>query len=72
MSKYHYFNDTRYPILVSKDTVKLTPHTWSVTSDLMHESTSIQRFFTDIPRDKRVNIIDVGAQSGLYILFAYA
>jgi FkbM family methyltransferase len=69
MNKYNYFNDKKFPIVVSNETRKITPHTF-LDDNTMWETESIQYFFNEIPRDKPLNIIDVGAQSGLYSLFA--
>ena len=69
MSVYNYFNDERFPILVTDETRKITPHTF-LDNNTMWEEESIKYFFYNLPKDKSLNIIDVGAQSGLYSLFA--
>jgi FkbM family methyltransferase len=69
MSVYNYFNDEQFPILVTDETRKITPHTF-LDNNTMWEEESIKYFFYDVPKDKPLNIIDVGAQSGLYSLFA--
>jgi FkbM family methyltransferase len=69
MNKYNYFSDEKFQILVTDETKKLTPDTF-LNDNTMWEAESIEFFFKDIPKDKSVNIVDVGAQSGLYSLFA--
>lgn len=66
---YHYFKDPKYPILISEETCKLTPHTF-MQNNTMWEENSIKFFYNNIPIDKKINIIDIGAQSGLYSLYA--
>ena len=68
MSTYCYFQDKDYPILLSKDTLIKTPHTFN--NGVMWEEESIKYFYNCVPVDKKVNILDVGAQSGLYSLYA--
>jgi len=65
---FYYFNNKNLEINVSDNTVKLTPYTFSIDSGLW-EQRSIHQFFSNID-DKRYNIVDIGAQSGLYSLFA--
>ena len=69
MIKYNYFNDEKFPILVTDETIKITPYTF-LNDNTMWEEESIKFFYLNIPKDKPLNIIDVGAQSGLYTLFA--
>lgn len=69
MKEYHYFRDTNYPIRISDKTCTLTPYTF-LNDNTMWEEDSIKHFFDMIPKDKAVNIIDIGAQSGLYSLYA--
>jgi len=69
MKEYHYFRDPNYPIWISYETCKITPYTF-LNDNTMWEEESIQHFFDIIPKDKAVNIIDIGAQSGLYSLYA--
>jgi FkbM family methyltransferase len=69
MSKYNYFNDSKYPIYVTEETLKVTPATFQ-SNGILWENDSMYQFFSKIDLNKNVNIIDVGAQSGLYTLFA--
>jgi FkbM family methyltransferase len=69
MNLYYYFKDKNYPIYVSNDTLKLTSHTFLNNQEMWEES-SIKYFYSKISREKSYNIIDIGAQSGLYTLFA--
>ena len=70
MSKtYYYFNDEKYPIKVTQETCELTPHTFQQ-DGLMWENKSLSQFFKSIDKYKKVNIVDIGAQSGLYSLYA--
>jgi FkbM family methyltransferase len=69
MKEYYYFKNTNYPIWISDETCQLTPHTF-LNDNTMWEEDSIKYFFGMIPKDKAVNIIDIGAQSGLYSLYA--
>ena len=66
--KYYYFNNKNYPILVTKKTVDVTPYTFQRNGQ-MWENKSLHQFFSCID-NKPYNIIDIGAQSGLYSLFA--
>jgi FkbM family methyltransferase len=69
MKEYYYFKNTNYPIWISDETCQLTPHTF-LDDNTMWEEDSIKYFFGMIPKDTAVNIIDIGAQSGLYSLYA--
>ena len=67
--KYYYnFNNNKYPIFVTNKTLDITPYTFQRNGQ-MWETKSIQQFFSCID-NKPYNIIDIGAQSGLYSLFA--
>jgi len=44
MSVYNYFNDERFPILVTDETRKITPHTF-LDNNTMWEEESIKYFF---------------------------
>ena len=70
MSKtYYYFNDKKYPIDVTNDTLKITPATFHPNGQ-MWETESIKIFYNYINNKTKYNIIDIGAQSGLYSLYA--
>lgn len=66
---YYYFNDKNYPIHVTNDTLKITPYTFLVSGEL-YENESIKTFYSFIDNKKNYNILDIGAQSGLYSLYA--
>lgn len=66
---FYFFKDKNLPISVSEDTVRYTGYTF--TSDGgMWEVDSEKEFFRHVPIEKRCNIVDIGAQSGLYSLYA--
>ena len=66
--KYYYFNNKQYPIFVTKKTKEITPYTFQP-NGTMWENASIRQFFSCI-NNNNYNIVDIGAQSGLYSLFA--
>ena len=66
---FHYFNDPSYPIQVTDETTSVTKYTFQSNGQLW-ENDSIQQFFSVVDRRKNCNIVDIGAQSGLYSLFA--
>lgn len=66
--QYYYFNDEQYPFKVTRETLILTWATFY--SDHYAEGSSVKQFFDEIPRNQKINILDIGAQSGLYTLFA--
>jgi FkbM family methyltransferase len=65
---YYSIKDKNYPILITKKTLDVTPYTFQRNGQIW-ETTSIQQFFSCVD-NKPYNIIDIGAQSGLYSLFA--
>lgn len=69
---FYYFNNKNYPINVTNDTVKYTGATFSINGELW-ENASMLKFFElvvlNTNTNTKINIIDVGAQSGLYSLF---
>ena len=69
MHKYYYFNDPNYPIYITDDTKLLTPHTF-LNDNTLWENDSITYFYKNIDKCKKINIVDIGAQSGLYSLYA--
>jgi FkbM family methyltransferase len=66
---YYYFNDIKYPVSVTDETIKITPYTFQSDGQLW-EQKSLYQFFNNISINNNYNIIDIGAQSGLYSLFA--
>lgn len=67
--KYYYFNDEKYPISVTDETRKITPHTFTHDGQLW-EQQALCQFYKGIDTAVSYNIVDIGAQSGLYSLFA--
>lgn len=68
MNKFYYFNNPNYPIYVTDKTVEMTPNTFNKNGQLW-EQQSLHQFFSKIDNEN-YNIVDIGAQSGLYSLFA--
>lgn len=66
---FYYFNDPEYPILISKETLDRAPHTF-LANGSMWETLSLKQFFGKIDKNTNYNIVDIGAQVGLYTLFA--
>jgi len=69
MNTYYYNNNNNFPIYISNETKKLTPSTF-LDNGTLWENNSIDYFFSKINQNIEYNIIDIGAQSGLYSLFA--
>lgn len=69
MPTYHYYNDTNFSFEVTPETSEITRYTFYPDGNLW-EQDSMKYFYNMVPKDKEVNIIDVGAQSGLYTLYA--
>ena len=66
---YYYFNDKNFDILLTKDTLNLTPHTFN--NGNIYEMESIHNFYKLIKDSgKNCNIIDIGAQTGSYTLLS--
>jgi hypothetical protein len=69
---YSYFNDPSLSIKVTDETTKLTPHTF-LPNNKMWEEDSIKYFYEmllEMNPSTSKTIVDIGAQSGLYTLFA--
>jgi len=66
---YYYFNDHTFPINVTQGTVEQTPYTFQPDKTLW-ENHALKQFFSRIDSLANINIADVGAQSGLYSLYA--
>jgi len=69
MIKYNYFNSVDYPFYVTKETVDVTPYTFGRNGQIW-ETESMKIFFSYIDPNNEYNIVDIGAQSGSYTLFA--
>ncbi len=70
MATYFYnHRNPNCPIHVTNETLVVTPHTFHRNATMWEES-SINYFYDCVPKDKPVNIVDIGAQSGLYTLYA--
>ena len=70
METFYYFQSKHHAIILSEETLNLTPYTFGRANKTMHESDSIYQFYKDISTDKSLTIVDIGAQSGLYTLYA--
>lgn len=66
---YFYFKNKKYPIEVTDETLTLTPYTFYPSGELW-EQQSLYQFFNSIDTIKPYNIVDIGAQTGLYSLFS--
>jgi FkbM family methyltransferase len=69
MKTYYYFNDSNYPIQVTDSTLELTPYTFKY-DGLLWENKALFQFYSQISKNEKYNIVDIGAQSGLYSLYA--
>lgn len=69
MIEYCYFNNKDLSFNVTDETVEITPYTFQRNNTLW-ENDSITYFYQGIPTDKHLNIVDIGAQSGLYSIYA--
>lgn len=69
MNVYRYYDSKEYEFVVSDSTIKHTPATFGKN---LWEHESIIKFYdlVKLSGDKKINIVDIGAQSGLYTLFA--
>ena len=66
---FYYFEKKEYPIQVTDETLEITPVTFQRNGELW-EQKSLHQFFSRIDVNSSFNIVDIGAQSGLYSLFA--
>ena len=66
---YSYYYSNNLPIYITSETKKITPSTFLDNGNLW-EADSINYFYSQISPDKCYNIVDIGAQSGLYSLYA--
>lgn len=64
-----FFYSENEPIEVTQSTLEHTPYTFQSNGSL-YELDSIRFFFEKVPNASHVNVVDIGAQSGLYTLFA--
>ena len=70
MATYYYnHRNPNYHINVTDETLRITPHTFQKNRPMWEEE-SINYFYDNVPVDKPVNILDIGAQTGLYTLYA--
>ncbi len=68
---YRYYKSDKYQFEVTDSTLKHTPNTF-LTNSVLWETDSIDKFYNLVKQSKnnKINIVDIGAQSGLYTLFA--
>ena len=69
MPVYNYFGNSDLSFEVTQETTEITNATF-FPNGVLWEEHSMNYFYNKVPRDRLVNIIDVGAQSGLYTLYA--
>lgn len=70
MATYYYnHRNPKFPVYVTDETLKLTPHTFTKNRPVWEEK-SIDYFYDNIPSDKPITVVDIGAQTGLYTLYA--
>jgi len=69
MKTFYYFNDKNFPIQVTRQTVSKIPYTFNP-NGILWENASLKQFFSNINPNEPCTIIDVGAQAGLYSLYA--
>lgn len=70
MATYYYnHKNVNFPISVTEETLMMTPHSFFKNETTWEES-SINYFYDNVPVDKEATILDIGAQSGLYTLYA--
>jgi len=66
---YYYFNDTKFDILLSSETILKTPYTFN--DGNIFEMDCIKIFYNLIKNtNKSCNIVDIGAQTGSYTLIS--
>lgn len=72
MPNTFYFHDNKeYPFNVSNETLLQTPATFqNVPTNKYHEKKVLSMFFSLVKPTEEVTIADIGAQSGLYSLYA--
>lgn len=66
---YYNHRNPKYPIHVTDETLIVSPTTFMKNGQLWEEE-SVNYFYDNIPTDRSVNIVDIGAQCGLYTLYA--
>jgi FkbM family methyltransferase len=71
MNKTYYYNvsNVRYAIDVTPETVDITPYAFQK-NDQLWEQDSLNQFYSRINPSARCTVVDIGAQSGLYSLYA--
>lgn len=70
MFRYFYHNDpVNYSFYITEESKRKVIHTFYLDGNI-HESASISIFYGYMDPSKSYNIIDVGAQAGLYSLYA--
>lgn len=66
---YFYNNNSNYPIEVTSETVDITPYTFQKNNQ-MWEQDAVNQFYSHIDPLLPCTVVDIGAQSGLYSLYA--
>jgi hypothetical protein len=69
-NRYYYnINNVKYPIDVTSETVDVTPYAFQKNNELW-EQASLNQFYSRIDPLVPSTVVDIGAQSGLYSLYA--
>jgi len=68
--EYKYLNDDNYKFLVSDESTYLRHRSAFLEDGILYENDSISFFYNDIDKNRQINILDIGAQCGLYTLLA--
>ena len=66
---YYNHRNPKYPIHITDETLIVSPTSFMKNGQLWEEE-SVNYFYDNIPTDKSVTIVDIGAQCGLYTLYA--
>lgn len=70
MARFYYnHRNPKYPIDVTDETLIVSPTSFLRNGHLWEEE-SVNYFYDNIPTDRPVTIVDIGAQCGLYTLYA--
>ena len=69
MFEYYYLNNKDYKFYITDEIKKITEHTF-LDNSILWENKEIEYFYKNVDRNNNINILDIGAQSGLYTLFA--
>jgi len=68
-SYFYHNNPINYSFLITEETKKNVEYTFNIDGNI-YESESLSVFYGYMDKNKSYNIIDIGAQAGLYSLYA--